>query len=317
MQPSIFNVRVPLADAGRGVPDEHLHGRAAHRVARGVRPPRSPRPRRLREHGRTPKSAKPFTPSPRTASSSRAARPIAATSRTSSTTTAPAQDQLRVTVLTTLQCNFACDYCIQGDHGEYNKTAAKMSMETAARVAEWIEAADGRRPPEELRADVLRRRAAPQPAGRVLPGRARRGDVPCARHQLVFNIITNGLLLTPEVVDRLTRARPARRQGHARRRPRHAQPHAAAARRPGHVRQDSQERPAGRRSLPRLDRRQLRRIIGRQLPGAARLPARTGLRRQAGEGRVQADHPRVEAAQGPHPADGSRLGRQAARTARA
>src|SRR4029078_990475 len=25
-------------------------------------------------------------------------------------------DQLRVTVLTTLQCNFACDYCIQGDH---------------------------------------------------------------------------------------------------------------------------------------------------------------------------------------------------------
>jgi uncharacterized protein len=40
------------------------------------------------------------------------------------------QDQLRVTVLTTLQCNFACDYCLQGDHGEYNKTAAKMSMET-------------------------------------------------------------------------------------------------------------------------------------------------------------------------------------------
>ena len=50
------------------------------------------------------------------------------------------QDQLRVTVLTTLQCNFACDYCIQGDHGEYNKTAAKMSMDTAARVAEWTEA---------------------------------------------------------------------------------------------------------------------------------------------------------------------------------
>ena len=46
-------------------------------------------------------------------------------------------DQLRVTILTTLQCNFACDYCIQGDHGDYNKNAARMSMETAARVADW------------------------------------------------------------------------------------------------------------------------------------------------------------------------------------
>ena len=48
-------------------------------------------------------------------------------------------DTLKVTVLTTLQCNFACDYCIQGDHGDYNKTAAKMSLEMAARVSEWIE----------------------------------------------------------------------------------------------------------------------------------------------------------------------------------
>ena len=48
-------------------------------------------------------------------------------------------DQLRVTVLTTLQCNFACDYCFQGDHGDYNKFAAKMSLETAASVARWIE----------------------------------------------------------------------------------------------------------------------------------------------------------------------------------
>src|SRR5262245_30559397 len=39
--------------------------------------------------------------------------------------------ELNVTVLTTLQCNFACDYCFQGDHGDYNKFAEKMSMETA------------------------------------------------------------------------------------------------------------------------------------------------------------------------------------------
>jgi uncharacterized protein len=35
--------------------------------------------------------------------------------------------ELNVTVLTTLQCNFACDYCFQGDHGDYNKHADKMS----------------------------------------------------------------------------------------------------------------------------------------------------------------------------------------------
>ena len=27
----------------------------------------------------------------------------------------------------------------QGDHGDYNKTAAKMSLETSARVSDWIE----------------------------------------------------------------------------------------------------------------------------------------------------------------------------------
>ena len=59
--------------------------------------------------------------------------------------------------------------------------------------------------------------------------------------------------------------------------------------------------------VPHLDRRQLRRVVGRQLSGAARLPARAGLRRQAAEGRVQADHPRAEAAaaEGLHSADRS------------
>src|SRR4051794_31388590 len=37
------------------------------------------------------------------------------------------RSELHVTVLTTLQCNFACDYCFQGDHGDYNKFADKMS----------------------------------------------------------------------------------------------------------------------------------------------------------------------------------------------
>ena len=157
------------------------------------------------------------------------------------------QDQLRVTVLTTLQCNFACDYCIQGDHGEYNKTAAKMSMETAGRVAEWIEG----------RMDVI----APKSFAMTFFGGEPLLNLPVVYYlaerlsktcetrgiSMVMNVITNGLLLTPEVVDRITRLGLPRRQGHARRRSRHAQPHAPVARRPGHVRQDSQQRP--RRSL--------------------------------------------------------------------
>ena len=113
------------------------------------------------------------------------------------------QDQLRVTVLTTLQCNFACDYCIQGDHGEYNKTAAKMSMDTAARVAEWTEA----------RMDAVRPKSfaltffGGEPllnlpvmyflAEQMWNAATERGV------EMYINVITNGLLLTPEVVDRL------------------------------------------------------------------------------------------------------------------
>ena len=48
-------------------------------------------------------------------------------------------EELNITVLTTLQCNFACDYCYQGDRDDYNKFAEKMTLETSARVAEWIE----------------------------------------------------------------------------------------------------------------------------------------------------------------------------------
>src|SRR5207249_11675293 len=43
-----------------------------------------------------------------------------------------------VTLLTTLQCNFACEYCFQGDHGDYNARAEKMSRETAARAIAWM-----------------------------------------------------------------------------------------------------------------------------------------------------------------------------------
>jgi uncharacterized protein len=113
------------------------------------------------------------------------------------------REQLRTTVLTTLQCNFACDYCIQGDHGDYNKHAAKMSLETAARVAGWA----------EQRLDALRPESyvltffggEPLLNLPVMYYLAERMWQACEARgvRMLINVITNGLLLTPGIVDRL------------------------------------------------------------------------------------------------------------------
>ncbi|MBI2829147.1 MAG: radical SAM protein [Acidobacteria bacterium] len=113
-------------------------------------------------------------------------------------------EQLRVTVLTTLQCNFACDYCFQGDHGDYNKFAEKMSLESAREVVAWI----------EKRLDEVR----PEKFVLTLFGGEPLLNLPVAYYlaeqcyglcaargvKQGISVITNGLLLTPDVVDRLT-----------------------------------------------------------------------------------------------------------------
>ena len=112
-------------------------------------------------------------------------------------------DQLRVTVLTTLQCNFACDYCFQGDHGDYNKFAHKMSLESAREVVDWV----------AERLDVIR----PEKFVLTLFGGEPLLNLPVAYYLAEqcyalceargvtqrISVITNGLLLTPDVVDRL------------------------------------------------------------------------------------------------------------------
>jgi len=111
--------------------------------------------------------------------------------------------QLRVTVLTTLQCNFACDYCIQGDHGDYNRNAAKMSLETAADLVKWAEGRlDEVRPSRFVLTlfggePLLNLPVCYFLAEQLWKATQARGI------EMLVNVITNGLLLTEEVVDRL------------------------------------------------------------------------------------------------------------------
>lgn len=112
-------------------------------------------------------------------------------------------EHLRVTLLTTLQCNFACDYCIQGDHGTYNATAAKMSVETADRVADWI----GQRLDEltPRRFTITFFGGEPLLNLPVLYRLAETLHAACGSRgiAMAINVITNGLLLSEAVVDRL------------------------------------------------------------------------------------------------------------------
>jgi uncharacterized protein len=113
------------------------------------------------------------------------------------------QDQLRITVLTTLQCNFACDYCFQGDHGDYNKHAAKMSLETAERVARWADERLDALKPESFALTFFG--GEPLLNLPVMYFMAERMWTACEARgvRMLVNIITNGLLLTTDVVDRL------------------------------------------------------------------------------------------------------------------
>ena len=111
--------------------------------------------------------------------------------------------ELQVTVLTTLQCNFACDYCFQGDHGDHNKFAEKMSLEMAGRVADWVDRQLDRLRPERFTLTFFGGEPLLNlPVMYTLAERAHR-SAQARGTTLAISIITNGLLLTPEIVDRL------------------------------------------------------------------------------------------------------------------
>src|SRR4030095_12418757 len=112
-------------------------------------------------------------------------------------------EQLRVTVLTTLQCNFACDYCFQGDHGDYNKDADKMSRDESARRAIWIEGRRDELHPKRLTITFFG--GEPLLNMPVVYDQAARAFKACQDRgvTLALGIITNGLLLTEAMVERL------------------------------------------------------------------------------------------------------------------
>ncbi len=110
---------------------------------------------------------------------------------------------LRLTVLTTLQCNFACGYCFQGDHDDHNRHAHKMSIETAAEVVVHAARQMDEIRPEKLSVTffggepLLNLPVVYYLAEHFKAAATARGV------RLSISIITNGLLLTPDVVDRL------------------------------------------------------------------------------------------------------------------
>src|SRR4051812_26926150 len=114
------------------------------------------------------------------------------------------REELHVTVLTTLQCNFACGYCYQGDREDFNQFADKMTLETSGRLVEWIEHELDRLRPETFAMTffggepLLNLPVVYDLAERTWAATQKRG----IRQSL--SMITNGLLLTEEVVDRLT-----------------------------------------------------------------------------------------------------------------
>ncbi len=111
--------------------------------------------------------------------------------------------ELNVTLLTTLQCNFACDYCFQGDHGDYNRRAEKMTLDTAHLAIEWMCRELDRVRPGKLvltffGGEPLLNLPVMYEVAERMWAAARERQVP-----MFVNIITNGLLLTPDVVDRM------------------------------------------------------------------------------------------------------------------
>jgi uncharacterized protein len=92
---------------------------------------------------------------------------------------------------------------MQGDHGDHNLFAHKMSLETAGRVSDWIEGELDKIQPKKFVLNFFGGEPLLNlPVIYLIAERAHLAAKARGVEQFI-NIITNGLLLTPEVVDRL------------------------------------------------------------------------------------------------------------------
>jgi len=113
------------------------------------------------------------------------------------------RNELRLTVLTTVQCNCACSYCFQRAQVDNGRPTTHMSLETAAMVVGWIERQLDEVRPERLILTFFGGEPLLNlPVLYYLAERAWRAASARGVEQVV-NIITNGLLLNRELVDRL------------------------------------------------------------------------------------------------------------------
>lgn len=111
--------------------------------------------------------------------------------------------ELRLTILTTLQCNFACEYCYQGEHEGPAVNGQKMSADTAAKLVRWVEERLDAIQPKRLSITFFGGEPLLNLPALFSVAEALWASTKARGVEQLINVVTNGLLLTPAVVTRL------------------------------------------------------------------------------------------------------------------
>lgn len=111
--------------------------------------------------------------------------------------------ELRLTILTTLQCNFACEYCYQGEHAGPAVHGQKMSADTSARLVSWVAERLDAIKPQRLSITFFGGEPLLNPAAMFAVAEGLWAATRARGVEQLINVVTNGLLITPSLVHRL------------------------------------------------------------------------------------------------------------------